>query len=380
MTAMTIGAFLICNGSASAQSQGTAGSLEEAARYARQQGWMTAFADGSFRGDRPLTRAELLKVVVLASGKGDEAKNCNTRTTQRLSDVPADEWFAPYVCAGLRFDLLTPPSDGLIHPARKVTLAEASKVVTMGMLQETPLKGDPWYDPYIRELSSRNAIPATLVHHSSYVTRAELAEMLRRLKEHDTRSASAGAEQVLNGSCTRFEEQQIPGVDMYEVKRAWMGWYNEVRGSMDLQPLTYNKQLTRTAAIWSQQAADKGSITHKRPGQTAYYDYKLMTSWFEDEGVQFANVDRATFTENIGWGVFSCPKGADCTQKFIQSVRTTFDFFISEKGKAYSPHYDSIVNPDYRQLGLGIVTSGNRYYLTAHYGTEITSNPAPVCP
>jgi uncharacterized protein YkwD len=380
VTALTIGILLIAVGSVSAQTLDAKDASTAAIRYATQQGWMSAFADGSFRADRPLTRAELLKVVLLAAGKGDEASRCIMRRSKRMVDVPADAWFARYVCAGLRFDLLVHPSDGRIHPARKVTLAEAAKVLSLSMIPGTAVQGGPWYEPHIRQLAQRHALPPSLVHHSSYVTRGELAEMLYRLKEQDATVVSADVEQVLHGNCTRFEEPSIPGVDLYEVKHAWLGWYNDVRGSMGLQPLTYQKQLTRTAALWSKQAADTGSITHKRAGQTAYYDYTLMTSWFKDMGIEFANVDRTTFTENIGWGVYSCPKDGDCTQRFIDAVRSTFDFYMAEKGKTYSPHYNSIVNPEFRQIGLGIVTKGNRYYLTAHYGTKITSSPAPVCP
>ena len=65
----------------------------------------------------------------------------------------------------------------------------------------------------------------------------------------------------------------------------------------------------------------------------------------------------------------------------IPQVRKAFDFYMSEKGQAYTAHYDSIMNPYFKIVGLGIAVdrSANRYYLTVHYGTEITSNPFPIC-
>ena len=106
-----------------------------------------------------------------------------------------------------------------------------------------------------------------------------------------------------------------------------------------------------------------------------------MVDWFADLDLRFKNISRITFTENIGYGYYNC-KYSDCTGALIQAVKSTFNFFMSEKGRAYAPHYDSIVNPHYRQIGLGIAldASSKKYYLTVHYGTEIISDPDPVCP
>jgi hypothetical protein len=359
---------------------GTAEPYQEALTYAKEQGWMTGYADGSMRSEKILTKAELLKIVLLASGHGDEVARCRPRRTERLTDVPADAWFAKSICVALRLKLIVRPEDGKLHPGKKVSLAEASKIVTLAMTQQEPTQAELWYEPYVQSLSRAKAIPATLVSHKSHVSRGELAEMLLRLKQPAEGRDFANADSILNGSCTWFEEAEVPGVDMDRIKRTWLGWYNDVRGNLGLAPLSYDEQLTRTAFLWSQKAAQDGAITHKRTGQTAYYDYARMTDWFQGYDVTFANIDRITFTENIGWGVFKCPQNADCTDAFTEAVRGTFNFYMSEKGKEYKPHYASIVNPHFRKLGLGIVTRGNTYYLTAHYGTDITSSPAPLCP
>ena len=84
--------------------------------------------------------------------------------------------------------------------------------------------------------------------------------------------------------------------------------------------------------------------------------------------------------ENIGWGTYSC-SDTECTDELLKSVKTTYAFFMSEKGRKYSPHYDSIVNPNYRIIGLGIVVDEKRgkYYLTVHYGTALTSPALGIC-
>lgn len=357
-----------------------AGADTEAIRHVQSKGWMTGYADGSFRPDRTVTKAELVKIIVQASGHGEEAERCRLRSTGRFEDVPQNAWFSKFVCAGMRLDLVKQPPDGMFFPGKKVTLAETAKMISIGMNGMKPEESDPWYEPYVRDVAGKGAVPSDVPSHQSHVSRAQLAEMLWRLSEGRKDLPSTNAQDLLTRACTRFEESQIPGVDLEEVKRTWLGWYNEVRASLQAHPLRSNKQLTRTAYDWSRLAAEQGSITHKRAGQSAYYDYARMTDWFASYDVEFANMNRITFTENIGWGVFQCPKNADCTKAFTDAVRTTFDMYMAERGKASAPHYNSIVNPEFRELGLGIVTKGNRYYLTAHYGTSITSTPQPLCP
>ena len=252
-------------------------------------------------------------------------------------------------------------------------------MLAIGINNLAPQTAKIWYTPYIENIASKNAVPDSIASWKSFVNRREVAEMLWRLKEGKTTLASTSSDSLLASKCTWFTEQTIPGVDMEEAKRAWLSWVNGVRVSMKLTPYYYDKQLTRTAYAWSVQAATTGTISHKRPGQTVYYDYPRMVDWFQSKGITFANVDRQTFTENIGWGVFKCKSG-DCTKKFIDSMRTTFDFYMSEKGKANAPHYRTIVDPEFRELGLGLSVSGGKYFLTAHYGTSITSNPEPLCP
>ena len=106
-----------------------------------------------------------------------------------------------------------------------------------------------------------------------------------------------------------------------------------------------------------------------------------MVKWFDALGLDFENDHRVTFTENIGWGVYSCTK-KDCTQDMIKAVRSTFDIYMAEKGEASSAHYNSIMNKYFNEVGIGIALRPDlkKYFLTIHYATKITSALPPVCP
>ena len=101
-----------------------------------------------------------------------------------------------------------------------------------------------------------------------------------------------------------------------------------------------------------------------------------MGAWFESLGLEFKNIGGITYTENIGWGPYSCSE-EDCTEELEDALRSTFDFFMSEAGQAYRPHYNSVMNNGFKEMGLGIAVDerAKRYYVTVHYGTQIVSGP-----
>ncbi len=182
---------------------------------------------------------------------------------------------------------------------------------------------------------------------------------------------------AVQSSC---QKEGIANVDIAEVRRVWLSWINKERQKAGLVALLPSPALNDTASLWSKQAAQKGSISHKRPGQTVYYDYARMVKWFLGLGVAFANEDRSTFSESIGYGTYKCSV-KDCTQELIESMRSTFDFYMAEKGKKSAPHYNSIMNKSFKKAGLGIAINPDQktYYVTTHYGTTLEAPKPTAC-
>ncbi|MCC6643235.1 hypothetical protein IT411_00630 [Candidatus Peregrinibacteria bacterium] len=177
-------------------------------------------------------------------------------------------------------------------------------------------------------------------------------------------------------------DQYIPAtINMDKLRSTWLEWNNKIRREAGLTEYTLEPELSWSAQNWSDRAKRIGAITHKRDGQSVYYDYNRMIRWFRDLGLEFKNVNSSTMTENIGWGYYKCPAdGSDCTEAMTKAIKTTYDFFASER-KANGVHWRSMVNKNYREIGLGLALDAKKqkYYLTIHYATEITSNPKPIC-
>ncbi len=354
----------------------------EAINYLKAKEIISGYKDNTFRPDHTVNRAEFIKVLTKLLISTSEIDECSRSYRKRFTDVPQSSWFGPYACAARKNEFIKGYDDNTFHPAETINIAEAAKILSAAFHVNVQSQDEKmWYKPFIVALTAVHAIPDDVRATGEALTRGDMAEILWRLKEGVTDKPSVHADDLIAAKCEWFTDDQIPHVDIQEVRRVWMSWMNEVRSDLNLAPYTQSKELNRSATLWSLRAKSNGSITHKRTAQAAYYDYKMIGGWFADLDLDFQNVKSATFTENIGWGVYKCKKD-DCTQNLIDAARTTFDFYMSEKGKASSSHYNSIVKPEFRLVGMGIAVDphSGRYFITTHYGTAITSEPDPICP
>jgi hypothetical protein len=190
-------------------------------------------------------------------------------------------------------------------------------------------------------------------------------------KKPNLKVATSDVRWAIDTSPEKVLQYSIPWVDMSRVRLTWLTWYNEVRSDLNLNPYSYHPKLDITALEWSELSKRQWFITHRRNPSDSYYDYWKINSWFEEHWIKAKNVNRVTHTENIGYGYYSCSK-SDCTDELIKSIKNTFLFFMSEKGKSYDAHYKSIIKKEFKYMWLGIAIdpSAKRYYLTVHYITD----------
>lgn len=170
-------------------------------------------------------------------------------------------------------------------------------------------------------------------------------------------------------------EYQELWIEIESVKASWLSWVNEERDLVWVSPYSYHKALEKTALKWSTLSKDKGYIDHKVSVWDSYYNYTKKAKWMKDNGIVCKNLYGVTFTESIGWGMFSCHDD-NCTQELTNGIQSSFDFFMSEKWKSYKPHYEAIAGKYFTIMGLGIEiekigTNRYKYYLTNHYCTEL---------
>lgn len=157
---------------------------------------LSGFADGTFRPDLPVQRAEAMKILVTAKGVAEALRNM---TLSAYDDVARGSWYLPYVeYARQELKIIDgPPKTTHFYPGRTVTKAEFLKMLMLSQGMDPsaygeirlPLASDvvdanAWYYPYVRLAF---ATSATVIAKSGRVspdralTRGDVALLLYRL-------------------------------------------------------------------------------------------------------------------------------------------------------------------------------------------------------
>lgn len=363
---------------------------ETAVKYLGDNEIIEGYSDGSYKPDNTVNRAEFTKIIVgakLGSNPTSYASNC-------FPDVPSSEWYASYVCYAKQAGIIGGYPDGTFKPGDTINLAEAAKILVNTLEVDIPeIESDLWYRQYIEAMQNSSYIPQSFSALDQNVTRGEMAEMTWRIMEEEKgqpftqfniiEEANEEEEEVSSNESeyTTCADSNLPSsIDMDAVRDAWLAWYNGSRSASGLHSYTYNGYLDYSAAVWSEYSNNVGVMSHTRPGQTDYYDYSIITSWFGDLGLTFANHSGVTYSENIGYATYRC-SDSDCTQEMIDAIEPIYDAYMAEKGTSYTGHYDSVMNGYFNEIGLGlsIDSADETVYLTVHYATEIDSYPTGTC-
>ncbi len=163
------------------------------------EGVFNGYDDGTFKGDQPINRAELSKVLVLGNGVGEEdLAACADGASKHFSDVEEATWYTDYVYCAQAMGWVNGDA-GTTHfrPADNVNLAEAFKMIVHSKVGRPAdlFEGTAWYDIYVNYLKTGNSINGDPQsgYHFTYsedwmgklddeIDRADVAELIYRLQ------------------------------------------------------------------------------------------------------------------------------------------------------------------------------------------------------
>lgn len=103
------------------------------------EGIVDGYDDGTFRPDDSINRAEALKILMLAAAP--EPLSDPFFQVPDFPDVEPDQWFAPYVQLAAEYGIVEGYDDGLFHPERPITRAEAGKIMLLLMVTNPHVNG-----------------------------------------------------------------------------------------------------------------------------------------------------------------------------------------------------------------------------------------------
>ncbi len=166
--------------------------VEPNATYAKAIGALKSdnilqgYADGTFKPDATINRAELLKIILEARGN-----NAAISGSRCFPDVQ-NQWFSRYVCTAKMEGIVSGYDDGLFRPDKPVNFTEASKIFSLTFKQPIQNQGGDWYVPYVEALDTSKAIPTSINGLTKDLSRGEMAEMMWRLTKGITDQPSKG--------------------------------------------------------------------------------------------------------------------------------------------------------------------------------------------
>ena len=158
---------------------------DDPVQYLMDQGVITGYADGTFRPNENVTRAQFAKMLVGALGW-----ELVTPQTPTFSDVPADFWAYSYIETAASHGVIGGYGDGTYRPGSSVTRAQLAKMLfnsrawTMEsptMTEFTDVSQGDWFYDYAQAASSAEVMSGysdRTFRPNAPATRAQVAKIL----------------------------------------------------------------------------------------------------------------------------------------------------------------------------------------------------------
>lgn len=160
---------------------------QTAIQYLYDNGVIAGYPDGTFKPDKTINRAELLKILV--GGKGI------TPTTVAYKSCFPDvkiEWFAPYVCYAKSAGWVSGYPDGTFQPNKTVSKVEAIKMLVNSQGYQLPaqvtdkpyadIDVGEWYAPFLKVAKDKGLLEeaGSAFGTSEQMTRGGISENIYR--------------------------------------------------------------------------------------------------------------------------------------------------------------------------------------------------------
>jgi len=158
---------------------------DDPVQYLVEEGVITGYADGTFRPNENVTRAQFAKMLVGALGW-----ELVTPQTPTFSDVPADYWAYSFVETAVSHGVLGGYADGTFRPNENVTRAQLAKMLFTSRVwtMESPaitnfgdVSESDWFYTYVQAASSAEVMSGYDDHTfrpNAPATRAQVAKIL----------------------------------------------------------------------------------------------------------------------------------------------------------------------------------------------------------
>lgn len=136
-------------------------------------------------------------------------------------------------------------------------------------------------------------------------------------------------------------------IDEEQIRSTIMQLTNDLRKEMAVEPLTQNEQLEKVAMVRARETEE--SFSHTRPDDRDFY-----TALNESGSNYFYSITG----ENLAMATHHL--------KDVEMAKFLFDGWVESPG-----HYQNMIKPEYKEIGIGIYYDGEILYAVQTFGTPL---------
>jgi hypothetical protein len=168
-----------------------------AINYVYEAGIVAGYGDGNFGPEDTITRAQLIKIITLATMSATDVDNCLTENSQAdwhyvfFQDIFRNEWHTPFICIAKTKAIIQGYSDGNFRPNQPVSFVEAAKIIINAFNYPITENSKIWYQPFTEKLDTLGAKPMTVKKLDQLISRAEAASMIYTILQQDNSETEA---------------------------------------------------------------------------------------------------------------------------------------------------------------------------------------------
>lgn len=158
--------------------------FHEAIQYAKENGIVNGYSDGTFRPENKINRAEFLKIILLSVYSQTEIQNYPIQGIV-FEDALPETWFHHYTHFAFNHGIIKGYPDGTFKPYKNISLPEALKIIFKTKNIDTKeFIGENWYEEFIEKakdlhlLNPEGEIENNLFHE---ITRGEMVWIIHQL-------------------------------------------------------------------------------------------------------------------------------------------------------------------------------------------------------
>lgn len=153
-----------------------------AIQFMTEQGVIQGNPDGTYKPEKQLNRAELLKILIEAKYSAQLKAFSDTSCFQ---DVDEDQWFTPHVCFAKAKGIVQGYSDGTFQPSRKVNFVEAMKMTMKTYEYPYDETREIWYEDLVQKAADRGFVPLDVNEFADDLNRGQMADMITRVVKEE---------------------------------------------------------------------------------------------------------------------------------------------------------------------------------------------------